>query len=96
MTEWLVSFLLPVFIPVLSTLAVAGAKYVADLSFKVLPSQYLPAISMLAGALLEALAATPVIPGVPTGISGAVLGLAGVGVRELVDQLRKNGLKAAI
>lgn len=94
--NWLLTLLLPVLVPILSTLAVAGAKAVAEIAHKSLPSNYFPAVAMLAGAVLEALSATTVIPGLPSGVSGAILGLAGVGIRELIDQLRFKGLKPVI
>lgn len=96
MSNWILGLILPVAIPLLSTLAVAGAKKVAEIAHKSLPSNYLAAVSMLAGAVLEALSATQVIPGLPAGLSGALLGLAGVGVREVIDQLRNYGIKPVI
>jgi hypothetical protein len=83
-------------VPVLSTLAVAGAKKVAEIAHTSLPRNYLPALSALAGAILEALSATTVIPGLPPGLSGALLGLAGVGAREVIDQLRNYGMRPVI
>lgn len=96
MTNWILSLLLPVLVPVLSTLVVAGAKKVAEIAHTSLPHNYLPAVSMLAGALLEALVATNAIPGLPAGLSGAILGLAGTGIREVIDQVRKYGFKPVI
>lgn len=96
MSSWILTLVMPVVVPVLSTLVVAGAKKAAEVIGKKVPTNYLPAVAMAVGALVESLAQTQVIPGVPSAVSGAVLGAAGIGVRELLDQLRYKGVTPAI
>ena len=69
-------------IPVLTPLVIAALKKVVI----VIPKPILPLIAMVIGAVATVLAQSPSLGSIAT---GAALGLAGVGVRELVDQGRK-------
>jgi hypothetical protein len=72
-------------IPLLTPILIAGAKLLAPK----IPSTLLPIIAPILGAGLDILLH---YAGMGTGgpILGAILGSAGVGVREIVDQLRKR------
>ncbi len=74
-------------IPVLVPVAIAGLKFLVP---KV-PPAWLPIIAPVLGAALEI---TMHFAGLSTGngVVGALLGSAGVGLREIVDQLRKTSV----
>ena len=95
--DWIVSFLSgPIgnmLIVGVTPVLLAGAKYLADHLGKTVPVNYLPVIAGAVGAALDLLVGVQTIPGLPAPIAGAVLGLAGVGLRELVDQLRRKGVR---
>lgn len=80
----LVATLIPLLVPA----ALAVLKHLAPR----LPKVWLPILAPLLGALIEALASGDLGPGTPL---GAALGAAGVGLREILDQLRKRRAAAA-
>jgi len=76
----LAALLIPIFIPVL----IAGLKQILPK----LPSWILPILAPILGAL------SATVSGVTDPGTGAVLGLAGVGLREAVDQTKKAAVQA--
>lgn len=84
----LVRQLVVVVIPVLTPLIIAGVKKVTG----VIPSAALPIIAPILGVVLSAVGNALNIPGLEGAgiVEGAVLGSAGVGVREVVDQGKKK------
>ena len=80
--DW--STLFPALIPVVTPLLIAGVKKLIPFISKPL----LPIIAILLGALID------ILSSLATGTSmnpiyGAVLGAAGIGLREVVDQVKK-------
>jgi hypothetical protein len=70
--------------PIISSLVVTGVKQLAPK----IPPWLLPAVSALAGALTDVLNSYATsAPADPS--HGFVLGLAGVGLRELIDQTKR-------
>lgn len=96
---YLLSLLAPYLIPILVPFVLAGAKAIAKYFERSMPSALLPPLAAALGAGIEVISATTTCPsGVPPAVCGAVLGLAGVGLRELIDQTRdwrKFGAKSA-
>lgn len=90
--SWLLSLVTPMLVPLLTPVLMEAAKKAGVFFRKEMPANYVPALAAALGAILEALIATNAIPGLPTGISGPLLGLTGVGVRELINQLHQKGL----
>lgn len=76
--------LIPGLIPVLTPVVIAAVKRLIAR----IPTMWLPVLAPFVGGLLDAALAyasgNPVNP-----LFGAALGLAGVGVREIVDQAKK-------
>lgn len=81
----LVRQLMVVIIPVLTPLIIAGLKKLVSN----IPPIALPVLAPIIGVLLEGIAQAFGVPGVGAA-GGAVLGLSGVGVREVVDQAKKR------
>jgi len=84
MAEDLIPQIITALTPVLVPLLIVLAK----LAIAKLPKWSLPILAMVLGVLLD------VLNGLVTGTTlgpmwGAILGFAGVGVREIVDQLKK-------
>jgi hypothetical protein len=74
-----------VVIPLLVPLAIAFLKLILPR----VPSAWIPVLAPILGMLAD-LAAAKATGGVSSPMIGAVLGSAGVGLREVVDQLRKS------
>jgi ABC-type thiamin/hydroxymethylpyrimidine transport system permease subunit len=77
-----------VIIPILVPIFIAVAKFFIPK----IPSVAIPIIAPIMGALVDWLTTGTFGQGT---IMGAIAGSAGVGLREIVDQLRKNNLPAA-
>jgi len=74
-------------IPALVPVAIAMLK----LMIPGIPKPWLPVLAPLLGGLLDAGTAYAGISSGANPLVGALLGSAGVGLREIVDQLRKAG-----
>lgn len=84
-TNW-VQLLIPIVVPIL----LAALKF----AFSALPSWLIPILAPVLGGLGDA--AIAFASGTPSNlVLGAALGSAGVGVRELVDQVKKAGSTSA-
>ena len=92
--DWLVSWLLPSVVAVLGPAVVAGAKHFVPVAMEKVPKAMLPTVASLVSGAAAMLVGFS-IPGVPPAVSAALVGLAGVGIREVYDQVRhyseKNG-----
>ena len=75
--------LMQTLVPVLVPAAIAALK----LCLPKIPKAWLPILAPLLGALIDIAATCQVGPGTPL---AALLGAAGVGLREILDQLRKS------
>lgn len=74
-----------ILIPVLTPMIIGLVK----LSIRRVPREFLPVLAAILGILLDCLARLSGYEGVGIGY-GAMLGLAGVGVREALDQAHKR------
>lgn len=83
--ELLGANLIKALIPILVPLLVWGVRSILPK----IPKAALPILSPILGALLDALLAY-IAGGQWSPIAGAALGAAGVGLREIVDQLNKS------
>lgn len=87
--EWIASYVVPAMLAVLTPVILAGVtKLVAFLKGRIPKAAY-PTVAPILGALLEFISGIQVIPGLPPGVSGMILGAVGTWLRELVDQWRK-------
>lgn len=75
--------MIPVLVPILLYLLKLGIKVLQDKA-----AWLLPILAPIAGGLLDASIAWST-GGTPNPVLGAILGSAGVGIREVVDQLKQ-------
>ena len=74
-----------ILIPVLVPLLIAGGKFLIPR----IPSWLLPIVAPILGGAVDAIAAYA-SGGTANPVLGAALGSAGVGLREIVDQMKKT------
>lgn len=92
--SWLAGYVLPALVAILTPIVIAVIKWlITEFEMRV-PKAMLPTIAPIVGAILEAalsiVSQATGIPGLPPGISGALLGAVGNWLRELVDQWKKH------
>lgn len=91
MPEFLQTWMIRSLIPIVTPLIIAGLKKAAEQLGTKLPKPLIPVAAAVIGAMLDLLENLTDIPGVASGLDGPLLGLAGVGVREVYDQIKKIG-----
>lgn len=80
-------------VAVLTPLMIAGVKFLGGKVLPKLPKAILPALAPFVGMLIAYLFKVVGFEDVTTGWGAALYGLAGVAVREFVDQIKKFGAK---
>jgi hypothetical protein len=92
--SWLVGYVAPAFIAIMTPLVIAAIKWVIVTFEMKVPKALLPTLAPIVGAVLEAalsaVSQASGLPGLPPGLSGVVLGAVGNWLREFVDQWRKH------
>lgn len=88
--NWLQSTLVNMIVPILTPILMSFVKKGADWLGQKLPKTMIPALAAAMGEGVSQLANMNGA-GIPAGM-GPFLGLAGVGIREIVDQWKTNGL----
>jgi hypothetical protein len=92
--SWFAGYVMPALVAVLTPIVIAAIKWLIAEFEMTVPKAMLPTIAPIVGAILEAalgmVSQAAGIPGLPPGISGALLGAVGNWLRELVDQWKKH------